>query len=168
MSMRLGVLALTLAMVVAGCGQKAAEFVAEKAIEAGSGGQADVDISGDSANITMKTADGTEVEIGTASNVPDDFPEDVPLYPGLTVQSTAKESSKQMFTVTGSSEDAFTKVSEHLKSKLVEEGWTEDSAVTTPQMHMLNYKKDGRVANVQVIDANGATQVTVTTMVETP
>lgn len=111
-------IALTLVVVVAGCGgisEKVGEKAAEKMIEKGTGGE--VDIKGD--DVTIKTKEGdTEVNIG-AQKLPDGFPKDFPLYKGAEIAGamSTKENGKTSMIVTFTSKDDFTKIVEFYKDK---------------------------------------------------
>ena len=75
--------ALALSLVLSACGQseeKAAEILAEKALEANSGQDVDVDIDEDGETVTIQTEQGT-IKQSSGDNValPDDFPTDVTL-----------------------------------------------------------------------------------------
>ena len=64
--------------LLAGCGRKAEEKVAEKMIERASGGQADVDIQ--SGKVRIKTKDGEAEFTAEGSTWPGDLPGEVPKF----------------------------------------------------------------------------------------
>lgn len=64
--------------LVAGCGKKAEEKVAEKMIERATGGQAEVDIK--SGQVRIKTKEGEAVYTAEGSTWPEDLPGDVPRF----------------------------------------------------------------------------------------
>jgi hypothetical protein len=61
--------------------KKVIEKAVEKSIEANSGGEAKLDLSGKSVSGTFKK--GKQVTaLGEGASVPDDFPKQIPIYPG--------------------------------------------------------------------------------------
>jgi hypothetical protein len=106
----------TLALVLAtGCDkikEKIAEKAAEKAVETATGG--DVKIS--SGGVTVKDdKTGASAQLGTGAKVPDDWPSNVPVYPGTVQASMAGENGK---TVIVQTKDTPAKVSDFYKAKL--------------------------------------------------
>lgn len=96
---RLGAAGLALLLVTgaSGCGkaadkfsEKAAEKATEKAIESGSDGKADVDLNDGEMNI--ETDDGS-FSMGAGGEIPDSWPEDVPMPPDAEVVSVMEMGS---------------------------------------------------------------------------
>ena len=128
------VVAALLAELTAGCGQKASDTVAENAIEAGmkaQGQNADVKIDSDSMQIT--TQDGA-MSFGEGTKLPDNWPNDVPVYTGLKLASAI--ATGDGFSVQGTTGDAQDKVAAFYKEQAVKNGWVEDTTMTQPQMVM--------------------------------
>lgn len=151
-------LAAVIGAVVAGCGEKAAETIAEKAMES-EGGQADVDIRGDSAVVRTESGD---IAIGSAAKIPDDFPKDVPLYPNLTpnvVSSIAREGS---YSLQGEVKAGMAEVAEYYKKEALAQGWEQRQLVEQPQFVMLTYEKGERALNVMINTEGGTTMLIVT------
>ncbi|MBI4559560.1 MAG: hypothetical protein HY706_18390 [Candidatus Hydrogenedentes bacterium] len=152
--------------VIFGCGQKASEVVgekvAEKAIEAGAakeGVKAKVDISGDS--VAIQTTEGS-VTIGEKAEIPEDFPKDIPLYPGQTLVMVSSAAENQTFTVQAKTGDATEKVADHYKKEAPANGWIEETSVTQSgeqPMQLLVYKKDSRTLNVTVTKDTEGTMI---------
>src|SRR5262245_41566617 len=92
-------LAAPLVLGAAGCGkiaekiqEKVVEKAVEKTIEAKSGGEVKVDIHDKSFSGTVKR--GKEVTgIGSAATMPDDFPKQVPVYPGAKLKMSHADKS---------------------------------------------------------------------------
>ena len=98
--------AVGVVLTSAGCGkvsEKASEKIAEKAIEAGSGGNANVDIDGD--GVVIETEEGTyradgegnvriETEDGTytagTGDLPEGWPDEIPLPDDLEIVSSSR------------------------------------------------------------------------------
>ncbi len=109
---RITLLALVAAagMVLASCGD-IAERATEEAIERGSDGEGEVDLDfdDDGGSFSVETEDGSvEYDISGegGGELPDDFP-DVPLPDGLSIISSAKQSSgdETLFSVSGQLDD---------------------------------------------------------------
>jgi flavodoxin len=111
-----------------GCnpGEKIAEEITERAIEQGSG--ADVDISED--EMTIKTDEG-ETTIGSGTELPDDFPSAVPVYPDMQILNSSKvtQDGKAAFTIGAETTDSHDKVVGWYKSELG--NWKIDSEFTS-------------------------------------
>jgi len=107
-------------------GEKIAEEITERAIEQGSG--ADVDISGD--EVTVTTDEG-ETTIGSGTELPDDFPAGVPVYPDMQILNSSKvtQDGKAAFTIGAETTDSHDKVIDWYKSELG--NWNIDSEFTS-------------------------------------
>jgi hypothetical protein len=81
-----GAVVVTAGVLLSGCAQSA-EQAAESVIESQLNG--DVEISDDSFTFESES-DGIRVEGGVGTELPDNFPADVPSPPGATVMSTAQ------------------------------------------------------------------------------
>ena len=77
-----------LILMLAGCSGSTGEQVLESQIEQQTGSDADVDISGGNINISGETEDGAfSLSSGEGTAVPEDFPDDVPVYSPSSVES---------------------------------------------------------------------------------
>ena len=91
---------LSLALMGAGCNpfqnaqekaqEKSAEMLAEKMLESMGGGNLDVDIDGDSANVNIKGENGEEMTVGDEVRLPNDLPSAVKIYPGSVPKAVFK------------------------------------------------------------------------------
>jgi hypothetical protein len=81
--------------------QKIGETVAEKIIEAGSGGKIDVDAQDGSFSFKDKET-GESVSLGMGAKIPAGFPTDIPRYEGATpsVASLSKDGKRAVLAVT--------------------------------------------------------------------
>lgn len=120
----LGVAVLGAALVLGtGCGaaaDKAAEKVAEEAVEEAIGADVDVD---DDGNVQIETEDGSSFSGG--SELPDDWPEDVPMPDGSDIEGSfgGSASGETTLTVAGSTSLSPEEVDEHFAGI----GWQTDS-----------------------------------------
>jgi len=138
------VISVLLALVSAvGClGQRIAEKVTEEAIEKAiekesgenveidleegeiniQGEEGDVSISSDDESVEIKSDEG-EATFGTGADLPEGFPEDVPVYGNMTITSSWKstQDGKDNYSITGISQDSVDDVFEWYKSQLG--GW---------------------------------------------
>ena len=106
-------------------GEKVGEKIAEKVIEeaAGSDG-ADVDVDLSKEGATIKTDEG-EVNIGKGASLPDGFPSEVPINPGLQIVTSWKstDDGKESFAVTALYKGSGDEIFNWYKDKLASSGW---------------------------------------------
>ncbi len=122
----------------------------EKAVEtkmAREGVNAKVDSSGE--KVTIQTKDGTTVIAGgKGTTVPENFPKDIYVYEGATINGSA--SVPNGFNLFMETSDSVDKVLGTIKSKMTGLGWKEEMAMKQAQFSMVTYKKGERTAAVQV------------------
>jgi hypothetical protein len=119
------------ALLVTGCGaaaEKASEKLTEEAIESQTGGNVDIDASGDG-SVEIETEDGS-MSFGTGE-VPADWPEDIPLPDELVVQSgsTSAAADGDLVAIIGTSSDTPEDLLATYKDALAD--WTISGEVTT-------------------------------------
>ncbi len=168
-----GTLVMTVlaALALTGCGgEKAAEQIAETAIKANLGEDAenvDIDIDSESESFSMSIRGeqgGMNVAAGENAKLPDNFPEDVPLYPGTKLQVVSTMADNNMFMVQGSTPDAADKVIAHLGKEASAKGWSESMSMNMGAgQRMINYEKDNRILHFMIVREDNLTQVSVTT-----
>lgn len=124
-----------LLLSASGCnkiGRRVAESISEETIEEAieqgiesEGGQAEVDIS--EGEFTVKTEEG-ETTWGTGTEMPDNFPKVVPVYPDMTPTSsmTWQDSGKEYFGVSFESRDPGEKIYNWYGKEFSSGGWTID------------------------------------------
>jgi hypothetical protein len=132
-------LAAFLLFTAGGCskvGERIAESISEEAIESaieegieGEGGQAEVDISEGEVSIT--TEEG-ETSWGLSTELPENFPNVVPLYPNMTPKSTMTwtEDGKDFFIIEFETNDTGEEIYNWYMDKFPAEGWTIDFSST--------------------------------------
>lgn len=148
------------------CGKKAEELTAEKIIESQTG--ADVDITDDGANISMKTESGEMFSMTTGDNtqMPKDYPADIftPRDAKLNSSVITADGSMLSYLADGTTGDVFKK----LRAEMGEKGWKEEVASESPGSAMLHYRKENRTVQYMVLDEGGRTAVTQVYAVEAP
>ncbi len=132
-------------------GEKVGETIVEKAIEKGTGGNVDISNGGKEMTITGK--DGAKVTIG-GNKIPDNFPKDIPIYPGSTPSgswsgsnSNKNESGHFVVLETG---DSYDKVVAYYKAELPKQGWSIENALDSTDAAILTIKKDTRNGSVTI------------------
>jgi hypothetical protein len=110
---------LSLSLATTGC-RKLEERMAEKAAEKATGGEVNIDSKTGQVKLKQKGPDGkeTEVQLGTGSSVPADFPKVVPIYPGAQVMSAVTISQGESHMITLSTKDSTQQVLEYYKKNL--------------------------------------------------
>ena len=159
------------ATLVTGCSaiaDKAGEKVAEKGMEAAGGGDVDID-SDDDGKVSIESDEGS-LEIG-GSELPDDFPEEVPLPDDFTLEASMSmgTADDQSFTVHFTSEDADVKQThDDLKSRAEAAGFeilsTNSMGGDDFEMRSFTMGSDDWNANVAVSSDSDATTVNYTVM----
>jgi hypothetical protein len=81
-------------------------------------------------------------------SLPDEFPDDVPIYPGAT--ATVAMKIPQGFTVVHQTSAGINEAKEFFETELADNGWEVEQTVATPQGSMLSAKKDDRQVNIIV------------------
>lgn len=120
----IGVLVVVFALGLVGCkaisnkiGEEVGEGIAGKAL----GG--DVEVDGD--KVTIETEDGSVTMDSAEGELPDEFPDDFPMYDDTKVESTSSFAGDAdiTFYVNLTSEDATKDVYEWYKAELADAGW---------------------------------------------
>ena len=136
----------------------------ERTVEMEDGGTATVHGDDEGVGVRGTTEDGEEyaIRVGTRAELPDDFPDDVPVHPGASVEaSMSMPGEGQMITfATQSAPDA---VYRFYKDGLAKQGWSIEAEMNLGGQRMLSGRKGDRVASVQLVEADeGGTRVVVT------
>jgi len=149
-------LAIFMLFSVSGCfnmGQKVSEKIAEGAIEKAiesEGGEAEVDIGEEGVNI--KTEEG-EVTIGEGAELPDDFPNVVPVYPDMKISSSWKstQDEKETFSFSAMTSDPGSTVFDWYKSQMAD--WENEDEYTSESdgESMFNIAADNGTYSVVVM-----------------
>ncbi len=140
-------------------GNNAVENAMEDRIQDETGQDADVQINGDSMEVT--TDEGT-AKIG--GDVPSDWPTDVPVYEGADVQYSGSQNPANgrpghmmVMQSTDSSEDVYA----FYKQELVNNGWTVESQANAAGASTLVAKKEGRTVSLLVTPVQDATAISI-------
>lgn len=162
--MRKSSVILVIFAIVAGAGCKSsAEKQAEKTAEEVTGGQAKIDEKTGSVEVKTRDKEGkeTNVQFGPNSKIPDDFPKNVPIYPGSKVMSTVSlAEGKNGHLVTLSTTDEPSKVVEYYKKNLV--GFKSDSELGAGEGTMLMMSNAELAVSISVTRSEGDTLVQLT------
>ena len=180
-------LAVVVCLLGAACNkvaEKASEAAAEQAIEAASGGQVDVDYSGDTMKVTDKetgvttevTGDGesgswtmTDPETGETTEVkaetgtmPEGWPASLPQYPGSTIEMSQVMDSPdgRMLMVSLKCADATDMVTAFYADKAAAAGFKEMGNFSTPEGGQTMYESDTQALTVHYSPDEGGTDVT--------
>ena len=155
----LGLAALLLGSVVAlsGCGA-AAEKAAEMAVEQQTG--AEIDKDGD--KITVTTEEGEQVTAGTGTELPDGFPEDVPVHEG-TIASTMTSPEGKLVTIQAATTPA--DAMSWYKGELESGGWKIVTEVKSADFNMITAEKDANMLQISIAEDGGPDGALISLMV---
>jgi hypothetical protein len=148
-----------------GCGgvKTTTETAIENAIREGSGQSADVVMDGDAMKVTT---DKGSVEIGTG-NTPAEWPQDVIVYPGATVLTSAnaqgETGTKASTMMMLETDDSVATVVERTKADLTAQGWTITATADVGGTSIISATKDGRETSMQIAPNAGKTSITMVT-----
>ena len=119
----------------------------------------DIDLDAEDGAVTSMTMQGEDGETTTAYganiSMPEDFPDDVTIYPGLELFSTTKMPTGHL--VQGHTDASRDEVIAFYKDKLPGEGWELEASTDNPVMHMLQYRKESRTLNVGIMPGDRTT-----------
>ena len=145
----IGMTAVSAVLALAGCGQKVGEAIVEKAleksIEADSGNNADVEVSGGSIKISTD-AGAVEVTSGASAKLPVDFPADLYVYENAKVLMFGR--SPKGFSLSLQTADNLNTVIDQYRAKMIGQGWEEEASVDMGDQGMLAYKKEARTVSI--------------------
>ncbi len=118
---------------------------------------ADVDVStrpdGTQSVAIDRRVGGVDMQAGTNLELPDGFPDDVPLYPQMNIVASGTLPTG-VFTVQGMSDDAPERLAEFYGTELAGAGWTESASQRSPAMRSVQYQKGDRTTSINLV-ANG-------------
>lgn len=154
-------LILLLALLALGCGESAEERAMEKKIEEATGGEADVNLSEDGMKVTGETENGKfAFSTGESIEIPKDFPSDVLIYSPSKAVMAMKAPEGHAVSLT--TPDDVTEVKKTYQREMKAKGWSEETSINMSGQSMLIYKKENRMANISISQADNATQISVT------
>jgi hypothetical protein len=133
--------------------QKVTESAVEHAIEKQTGGEVKIDSS--SKAVSFKSDKGNvEINGEGGGKIPDDFPRDVPIYPGAKVTMSMSNTSQHVLYL--QTADSPEKAVEFYKAKL--SAMKQETAINTEQQSMLSYRDDtGRQLQLSIGKEEGGT-----------
>jgi len=126
------------------------------------GVDAEVEMGDDGAvrSVVIHHGDG---QVGAHLALPDDFPDDVALYPESNVVSVIPTPAG--LSVIAHTQDDMETVMRFLAAEMARQGWVEDSpAQAVPAMRMLRFSKGARSAMFNFVAADSGTSVTLVLM----
>lgn len=158
---RLALLSLAVLLLSTGAGcRKLTQRFTEKAIEKATGGAVEVKDDGVSIQATGQDGEPAVFSAGRGAKLPEDFPKEVPLYPGAKI--TAVMSMGAGHTVTLTTSDDRDAVIGYYKKQL--SGFKQLMAADTEEAQLLSLQKDKLTVNVSA-SRNGPQGQTVIALV---
>lgn len=124
------------------------------------GQDVDVEVQGQGEDERVAVNTGTpgmQGQVGTDLDLPDDFPDDVAVYPALKIHSTAKV--PMGYTLGGQTVDGADEVAAHFERDMLSHGWTAEQGTSAGTTRSLRFSKNGRSASLTTIVAGGTTNV---------
>lgn len=161
MRKRLKIAMLCILASVANCSENAVE----KAIEAqalADGIALEIKENGSGVSMTAEK-DGASVSFGEDVTLPDSFPADVKIYPGLVLTMASTVAEREMFSVLGTTSDAFKKVVDFYVQMAQKNEWNKQTSIEQAAMNMLGYTKEERMLNVVIMNQGEMVSVQITT-----
>lgn len=150
-------LSAMIALTGFGCGksltERATESLIENSIENSSGGNVDLDLSGD--NVSIKGEDGTNVQYGENVTLPSNFPTNAPVYKDaklMVVSVNDREASASM-----TSTDSALTILSWYESQL--SAWTKDQSFDTQDYYMRAFSRGDEKITVSVGAADGTSTI---------
>ena len=153
---------LALAMVGAGCGKTTAEKTVENNIKKATNGQADVDLTNNSAKVNIN---GSSLVTGDRVSLPSDWPTDVYVADGTI--KTAVSTKDVGWTVSLESTQSVSVIQALYAEKLPTAGWIISANATVEKSVAIIANKNTRSLNIGISDVDGKTVVTITVSLPT-
>jgi hypothetical protein len=138
-------------------GDAATETGSDTVAERMAGRDVDVSQGKDGVTINAKDAQLQIARDGKALSMPADFPADVFVPSGFVVRSSM--AVPRMLTVSGDVSGTVADVFGQARAAMQQQGWREKFVQQRPTMQMLSLQKDGREAVINVMERQGAVQV---------
>lgn len=122
-----------------------------------------VDVEDDSGQFELTNEEGT-VRIATGKNaaIPDDFPKDVPLFPGFKPDMVQWLPSGQV-ALAGSVPVSIPSVKSYYDRMAATNGWISTGSISEHHVASLNYAKDERTLQVTATPDVSGTMISITT-----
>jgi hypothetical protein len=129
---------------------KLGEKVAESALSGATGGKVDVDINKGTYAFNDQES-GNSISVGENVKLPDDFPKNVPVYPGGTIAASTFNRTSHEAGLNLISQDAATKVTSWYNDETKKLGWVEDQSANYGGSEFRTYKKGNEELTVTII-----------------
>ena len=123
------------------------------------------DDEGDGGTVVQEhKAGGIDAQVGMGLNLPDGFPADVAIYPGMQVFSSS--TVPQGVAVHATSAESVDTVAAFIKDNMVGNGWTDATdASQSAGMTILQFNKPGRTTGINLLPgANNGTTIQITAL----
>jgi len=158
----LGIMVLAAALVLSGC-KSAEEKAAEKLIESGTNGQADVDIGTNSVKINTNAG---SYQAGGNVTLPSGFPDDVYRISG-TLTAAFATTDTEGYTISIETSKSMAEAKNLYDQELVSDGWTVTSSMALQDTIVVTATKDNRFVSVTISTIDSQVTVTITTYTNT-
>jgi hypothetical protein len=158
----LGTMLLAAVLVLSGC-KSAEEKAAEKLIESGTNGQADVDIGTNSVKINTNAG---SYQAGGNVTLPSGFPSDVYIIDG-TLTSAQTNTATSGYIVSIETTKTVTEAKDLYDRHIVSDGWTLNSSMVYEGSALIYGSKGNRTLQIGINTGSTGTIVAVTTFTNT-
>jgi hypothetical protein len=133
-------------------------------------GEENVSVNTEGGTYSVKSKEGEVTAVtGKNAKVPDNFPKDIPLYPGAEIAAVTTMTQQEMFSVQSTTADSLENTGAYFRKQFAANGWTEKQSMNQAgdaPMQMLTYSKEGRTAMVMLMVESGKTMINLQTAKE--
>ncbi len=137
---------LVMSLGIIGCGKKASDKAAEKAIETATNGQADVDVNNNTVHVNTN---GGSWEAGDNVSLPSNFPSDIYVVDGkITAAITSTETNG--YTISIEATQSVSDLKALYDQKLKADGWEITLSMATSDGAAIGGQKNNRVISVGI------------------
>jgi len=110
-----------------------------------------VGTDGDRVGVSAETEEGAfTLEAGGQVQLPQNFPGDVPLYPGMEILVAQALEQRETFTLQGRVDATSGEVSSYYREAAPAEGWEEKHALAQPTGEIITFEQGERMLNILV------------------
>lgn len=106
-----------------------------------------------------------KVTTGPEARIPEDFPKDVPLPEGITIENVSAMPAQGTFVVQGKAQQQLESLASSMQKQIEAQGWSAVSSAGSqeiPDMKVLNFTKAGKMLNLTLIREDNATSINLT------
>lgn len=123
-------------------------------------GKVEIDREGEKADITIQTKEGeTFTMTVNRGELPGGWPSEIPVIPGGNIIFSQTEVQSNMQQISIEADETMAGALEFYRNKLNAGGWNIENTMTMPQMNMVSAKKSDKELMLQIMEAEGKTQV---------